>query len=50
MVTGIITWFIIVNIVITIVLFVSSVDAKKIVLYLLLSVAVQAMTLFVLLR
>lgn len=46
MVTGMITWFIIVNIVIAIVLFVSGVEVKKIVFYLSLSIAVQAMTLF----
>ena len=50
MVIGIITWFIIVNIVIAIVLFVSGIEVKKIVFYLSLSVIVQAITLLLLFK
>lgn len=50
MVTGIITWFVIVNIVIAIVLFVSGIEVKKIVLYVSLSIAVQAITLLFLFK
>lgn len=50
MVTSIITWFIIVNIVIAIVLFVSGIELKKIMLYLTLSIIVQVATLLFLFK
>ena len=50
MVIGIITWFIIVNIVIAIVLFVSGIEVKKIMFYLTLSIIVQVATLLFLFK